>query len=182
MERVIDIMKSYYGDGATLEDVLNMKVDIEDDKFVEKMSEVLAYVYNDKMPFNKHIGIEVQSVSLDSVEVKVPMKDDLVGNYEQHILHGGVISAVIDLSGGIVAQLHALKNMKGLTIVEMRDKHAVIGTTNIRVDYLRPGRGDYFIFKSKMIRTGKKIAVIVTDVFNDKDQHIAMGTSSYLIG
>ena len=164
------------------EEVLQTVPDITSDNFRSILIFMLMDAYNKRMPFNKHLGIEVTELTAERSVVSISLKEELYGNYIQKILHGGVISAVIDLAGGIIAQLHAVKNMKGMNIGQIMTRFSKMSTLNMRVDYLRPGSGDSFICIAKVVRAGNKVAVTQMEMFNDKDEQIALGTGSYLIG
>jgi len=57
-----------------------------------------------------------------------------------------------------------------------------IGTIDIRVDYLRPGLGAYFIATGSTLRTGNKVSVTRMELHNDKGILIAVGTGTYVVG
>ena len=59
---------------------------------------------------------------------------------------------------------------------------AKIGTIDLRVDYLRPGRGAYFTAAGRLLRTGNKVAVTRMSFHNDADELQAVGTGTYLCG
>ena len=52
----------------------------------------------------------------------------------------------------------------------------------MRVDFLKPGAGEKFKCISKVERAGNKVAVTRMEMFNEKNELIAIGTGSYLIG
>ena len=53
---------------------------------IEAMLENLKVVYEDTMPFNKYLGLKIESISTESVVVRIDMRDELVGNFEKKIL------------------------------------------------------------------------------------------------
>ena len=57
-----------------------------------------------------------------------------------------------------------------------------MSTIDIRVDYLLPGRGEVFTAKAHIIRRGSKVAVTRMQLTNEKDELIALGTATYLVG
>jgi len=57
-----------------------------------------------------------------------------------------------------------------------------MGTVDLRVDYLRPGRGEYFIASASLIRAGNKVSVARVDLHNDAGVHIATTTATYMVG
>jgi predicted outer membrane repeat protein len=71
----------------------------------------LKTIYEDYIPFNKMLGLQITSLDLESVSLKLEMKNELVGNYAKGMLHGGAISATLDVTGGIIASLSLLKNL-----------------------------------------------------------------------
>ena len=69
------------------------------------------------------------------------MRDELVGNFMRGNLHGGVISSVLDLVGGMNAW-QVMKQMKDRSLDDLVERFIKIGTIDLRVDYLRPGFGN----------------------------------------
>ena len=57
-----------------------------------------------------------------------------------------------------------------------------IGTIDLRVDYLRPGRGHYFIATGRVVRLGNRVAVAHMDLVNDTGELIAAGGAAYMVG
>ncbi|MDX2510625.1 MAG: thioesterase family protein [Desulfobacterales bacterium] len=149
---------------------------------LEPILNLLKDVYENQMPFNKLLGIKILSLELDKVCVRVDMKEEFIGNFTKNILHGGVISSVLDLTGGLVASMGVLKQIKRATSQELVNRFSKIGTIDLRVDYLRAGQGDYFLTTGYILRTGNKVAVVRTEFKNHQDILIAAGTGSYIIG
>lgn len=182
MDKIKSVMKSVLDGKQVSPEQLAVIPDIESGPVREKILEILKDVYNHKMPFNMYLGINVTELSLEKAVIHISSKEELQGNYIQKILHGGVISSVIDLSGGIIAQSHAITRMKNITIGELMLRFGKMSTLNIRVDYLRPGAGKNFRCISKVVRAGNKVAVTHMEMFNENEELISMGTGSYLIG
>lgn len=57
------------------------------------------------MPFNKILGVKVESFDPHAPKLRFDMKPELIGNPTRGILHGGVISAVLDVMAGF--SIHA---------------------------------------------------------------------------
>lgn len=79
----------------------------------------LHKVYEEKIPFNRVFELQVTSLKEDDVCIKIEMKDELIGNYKYKILHGGVISSVLDVTGGAIASIGVLKKLEGRPIEEI---------------------------------------------------------------
>ena len=139
----------------------------------------LSEVVEEKIPFNKVLGIKLESVKSNAVRVRFDMQDHLIGNFMHGILHGGVTSAVLDLVGGITAWTGLIQRMAGHSQEEKRKSFGKIGTIDLRIDYLRPGRGESFFATGSLLRVGSKIAVTRMELHNEKNILIAVGTGTY---
>ena len=146
------------------------------------MLNFLTDFYENRMPYHRLLGIKVEHLSMKEVKVKVQMKEDLIGNFVRGSLHGGVISSILDLTGGLIATVELLKNIEGNDIEEIGRRIARVGTIDLRTDYLRAGKGEFFIATGSILRKGNKVAVARTELTNNKNSLIAAGTGTYLIG
>lgn len=151
-------------------------------KNFDKLFQILRELYEDKIPFNKVLGFKIESLKTQDVRVKFNMKPEFIGNYVQGILHGGVISAVLDATGGLTATLGVIEKMAGHSIEEVGQRLTRIGTIDLRIDYLRPGQGNYFIATGSIMRAGKRVSVTRMELHNDQDLLIAVGTGTYIVG
>ena len=148
----------------------------------QEMLNFLADIYENRMPFDRLLGIKVEHLSMEEVKVKIEMREELIGNFIRGALHGGVISSVLDLTGGLIATVELLKNIEGKDIEEVGRRIARVGTIDLRTDYLRAGKGKHFIATGATLRKGNKVAVVRTELTNNKNSLIAAGTGTYLIG
>lgn len=138
---------------------------------------------NSQVPFQQLLGLEITQFSGQQSEVRFRWKNDLIGNMPQRILHGGVTSTALDTAGGAVVIARLVERLAGKTSVEeIMQKVAKCGTIDLRVDYLRPGRGEEFICTATIIRAGNKVAVARMEMHNEEGEHIAFGTGTYLVG
>ena len=88
------------------------------------------------------LGLKVESIDPEAPKLRFDMRPELVGNPRRQILHGGVISAVLDVAGGFAIML-AVSGAGSR--IRTSSHFPDIGTIDLRVDYLRPGRGKYFV-------------------------------------
>ncbi len=139
-------------------------------------------VYEERIPFNRVLGLKVETVTLDQAVFRFDMREELIGNYKLKILHGGVISAVLDTTGGMMASVSVLSAMAGASKEEMAKRLTRIGTIDLRIDYLRPGRGERFYSRSNLMRTGRKVSVTRMELHNNENLLIAVGTGTYIVG
>ena len=135
-----------------------------------------------RIPFNQVLGIELDELSSERVTMRLPMKPELIGNFVHGILHGGVISLLLDVCGGAMALIGAFANHQHLPPAERMSKLSKLGTIDLRIDYLRPGRGQRFTATATPLRAGNKVAVIRMELHNDEGVLVAVGTGTYLCG
>ena len=148
----------------------------------QKLLQLLQEITEDRIPFNKLIGMKIDNLDLENIRIRFEMRPELVGNFMRGNLHGGVISTVLDVTGGMLAWTGIMKKMEGSTFEEITERFAKIGTIDLRVDYLRPGLGKYFVATGSTLRAGNKLSAIRMELHNDEGLLIAVGTGSYLVG
>lgn len=147
----------------------------------EKVLAAIREIFVERISFNKVLGLDVVSLHHDRPELRFAMRPELIGNFSRGMLHGGVISAVLDATGGLVAFLGVQQKLKGSPIAERIERFARIGTIDMRVDFLRPGLGKSFLARGFPLRTGNKVAVTRMELLNDSDELIAVGTAAYTV-
>jgi uncharacterized protein (TIGR00369 family) len=140
----------------------------------------MRQVFEEIVPFNRVLGLKIESVDPEAPKIRFDMRPDLVGNPLRQILHGGVISAVLDVTAGLAIQLALLK--QGSERSDGGVKFPNIGTIDLHVDYLRPGRGAHFIATGRVVRLGNRIAVAHMELANDTGDLIATGGAAYVVG
>ena len=140
--------------------------------------------YLELLPFNKVLGIDIDELDYETAQAvtRFSMTKDLIGNPVAGILHGGVTASVIDLTGGLSALISCVKLHGDKPVDVIEKKMTSSATIDMRVDYLRPGKGKAFKCKSRIIRAGSRIVVSKIDLYNEIKSRIATGTATYLIG
>ncbi len=150
---------------------------------IEQTIQFIKEMFMEHIPFHKLIGMEIRELSAEYVEVYIEMKPELVGNPTHQILHGGVTSAMLDAAGGLIAMANTIQQLTDSDNAdELQRRLQNLATIDIRVDYLRPGRGKWFIITAEVVRQGNKIAVTRMAMHNDNEQQIAQGTATYMVG
>ena len=153
----------------------------ESAKEVGAQLKIVREVYGN-LPFNRLLGLKVEFLEIDRAGFSFTMKNELIGNTVHGILHGGVISTVLDTTGGMTATGSALERMRNHSKDEIIKWIARVGTIDMRVDYLRPGRGSQFHSTGSVMRTGRKVAVTRMELKNQENKLIAVGTGTYIVG
>lgn len=139
---------------------------------------LVAKIIAENIPFNRVLGVEIESIDPAKPQLRFAMRPDLIGNSRRGILHGGVISAVLDVTAGFAIMLALHKDSPPGEKLEFPN----IGTVDLRVDYLRPGRGKHFVSTGRVVRLGNRIAVTHMELHNDAGELIATGGAAFVVG
>jgi uncharacterized protein (TIGR00369 family) len=154
-------------------------IDMGSRRDVESIEEQIRRTFEEMIPFNRVLGLKVDSLDPKAPRLRFEMRPELVGNPVRQILHGGVISATLDVVGGLAI---ALASIAGKTEETPARHFPNIGTIDLRIDYLRPGRGKYFVATGRVVRLGGRVAVAHTELVNDAGEQIATGSAAYIVG
>ena len=132
--------------------------------FESKLLASIHEIFAEKIPFNKVLGLDVVSLAGECPVLRFAMRPELVGNFVRGNLHGGVISSVIDVCGGLTAFLGLQRKLRDEPIEERLQRFARIGTIDMRVDYLRPTPlGVPLEIRGRVVEVkGRKVVVAAT--------------------
>ena len=132
---------------------------------------LLKEVFEKRIVFNSVIGMEILSAEDGKASLRFDMKPELVGNFNLQILHGGVISAALDVIGAVA-------------VIAGFPEHSPMfsmGTVDLRTDFLRPGRGKQFTATGSVMRHGRILSSTRMELVNETGDLIATGTAVYRV-
>ncbi len=116
------------------------------------------------------LGFQYEGLDGDRVRLRVPYRDDLVGDPETGVLAGGLVTTLLDHVGGLAIWV-ALKTFQP------------IATLDLRVDYMRaaiPGRD--LIAEARCYRMTHSIAFVRAWAFEDDPADpVAAAQAAYVI-
>ncbi|QIO09609.1 thioesterase family protein [Acinetobacter lanii] len=137
----------------------------------------LTQVFNTS-PYLAHNNMQMRVVD-GQIEGYIEMAPNLIGNISFQILHGGVAATLLDSIGGIVAMGELYSRAEPDQMADTLKKVSRLATVDLRIDYLAPGRGQYFIAKAETLRMGRKGCTMRMTMLNDEGKPIAAGIASY---
>ena len=150
------------------------------DKQLKEMIEF--FVQKISHSFNDVLDFSIDSTTFDVGVITFDLRDELLGNPIYRTLHGGVISSILDIAGGHTVYLQVFKEVREKPFEKQVERLSKIGTIDLRVDYIRPGKGEHFTATGSILRLGNKIAVTRMELHNEADVLIAVGTGTYTVG
>lgn len=149
--------------------------------FETEYLEGFRLIYEEKVLFNHTLGLKLVSVTPEEVVARIDMRPELVGHYAYNRIHGGVISAVLDAIGSAaVMACLAAKHMKETPEVRL-ERFAKLGTIDMRVDYLRPGIGEYFTIHAHALRVGTRVGTSRMEFRGPDGTLMSTGTAAYIV-
>jgi uncharacterized protein (TIGR00369 family) len=103
-----------------------------------------------KQAFLKLIGAELTAVQRGYAEFSIPFRGELG---QQHgFLHAGVITTIADVAAGYAAYTLMPPNSEVLSV-------------EFKVNLLRPGVGERFVARGRVLKAGRTLTVVQGDVF-----------------
>lgn len=141
----------------------------------------LKDLWEEKIVFNRVLGLKLTAVSPDRVSARIVMRHELVGHYSYNRIHGGVISAGLDGMGGLAV-------MAAIGARHMDEPPAArllrfnkLSTIDLRVDYLRPGIGEYFDLHAQVMRLGSRVASTRMEFCGADGKLLSTGAAAYML-
>lgn len=123
-----------------------------------------------KMPHSQALGIKFVEASRGRAVTFLPFASQLIGNINTHIVHGGVMTTLIDTTCG-------------LTVFSLLEEPEQVVTLDLRIDYLRAAAPDSPIYcVAECYRLTRHIAFLRATTYQDKEQTIpvAHGVSTFM--
>lgn len=116
------------------------------------------------------LGLEVVSAEEDGVRARVPWREDLVGNPETGVMHGGAIFAMMDHTGGMAVTCSTYPVFE------------ITPTIDFRVDHLRgPAKGAAVVCYAQCYRLTPHVAFVRITTWEEgnEEEPIATGLATY---
>lgn len=146
-----------------------------------KLHEAMTMLWEQRISFNKLLGLKVLSFEPADVSVRLDMRPDLVGHYSYGRLHGGVISATLDALGGMALMVGLSEKHNDESADQVMHRFGRMGTIDLRVDFLRQGIGSHFVGRAEVTRLGGRIGSTQMRMVNDQGTLIATAAASFVV-
>jgi uncharacterized protein (TIGR00369 family) len=116
-------------------------------------------------PFHRFLGLELVRAEAGLFEIRVPSRPEFLRADGEDWIHGGVMSAAIDIAGD-----YAVATETG----------GDVPTVDLRVDYLRPARGGLLV-TARAVKVGRTLGVADIEVRDGEGRLVAVGRGTYLV-
>lgn len=124
-----------------------------------------------QVPHTLVLGQQLVQSERGRVTFMLPYREELVGNRKTGVLHGGVITSLIDASSG-------------LSIFSLLEESEAIATLDLRIDYLRPATPKLPVYcMAECYRLGRQIAFTRATAYqDDTSEPIAYSVGTFMRG
>jgi len=124
-----------------------------------------------RIPHSQVLGIRFVHGERGRATLMLPYKPELVGNRKTGVLHGGVITSLID-------------NASGLSIYSLLNQAEAIATLDLRIDYLRPATPGLPVYcMAECYRLSQQIAFTRATAYQeDNSQPVAYSVGTFMRG
>ena len=146
-----------------------------------RLHQAVTELWEQRLSFNQLLGLKVDSLEAAAPRLRFDMRPELVGHYLYGRLHGGVISAVLDATGGFALTLAIAEKHADESATQVMHRFGRMGTIDLRVDYLRQGLGRHFVASAEVTRLGGRVASTLMRLHNDEGVLIATGAAAYIV-
>lgn len=141
----------------------------------------LRAIFEQRIAFNRLLGIEVIELTGERVQCRIAMRPELIGHYVYQRLHGGVISATLDATGGLAVMAAIGARHMDESAEQRLARFGKLGTIDLRVDYLRPGVGPSFVAEAEVLRLGSRVASTRMEFRAADDTLLCVGAAAYIV-
>ena len=136
------------------------------------MSQSRLDILKQIIPELKHckvLGITVEAADKGSLTVKLPYSENIIGNPETRVIHGGALTTLMDTACGFAA-------------ISAIDGAAIAPTLDLRIDYMRPAEPDKAVFgHAEVYRITRNVLFARGIAYQDSiDKPVAHCTATFM--
>lgn len=124
----------------------------------------------ESLPHHAKLGIRMVEIAAGSCTTCIDYRPELVGDPSRGVLHGGVVTTLIDATAGTA-------------VYSSIDMETPIATLDLRVDYLRPAEPFKRLYASaELYRLTRRIAFVRASAYQDDSKNpVAYGIASFML-
>jgi uncharacterized protein (TIGR00369 family) len=141
----------------------------------------LKAFWEDGIPFNRVLGLKIELLGPERVQVRMTMRPDLVGHRPSHRIHGGAISAALDVVGSLALMASIAARHTDEPAAQIMERFSKISTIDLHVDFLRPGIGEFFTVSAQTLRLGSRVGTARVEFFSSAGKLLSSGSAAYMV-
>lgn len=130
----------------------------------------MASVFMTVIPHARALGMELVEAGPGVVEIAMPWSAEFVGDPRTGVLHGGVISALMDTCCGAAVMTHP-------------NRPPTTATIDLRIDYLRSATaGQRVRTRAECFHMTRSVAFVRAVARDDGETLVATATGTFTVG
>ncbi len=141
----------------------------------------LKDIFEDKIAFNRVLGLQITQIAPERVTARIAMKPELIGHFGHQRIHGGVISAGLDAMGGLAVMAAIGARHMDEPPLQRLQRFGKLGTIDLRIDYLRPGIGEQFELRAEVLRLGSRVASTRMEFLDAEGKLLSAAAAAYIV-
>jgi len=149
--------------------------------FEDEFIDGVRKIFEEMIAFNRVLGLKITTITPTRVKARIDIRNELVGHYLDNRLHGGVISASLDALGGFAVMAAIGARHMDESPQQRLQRFAKLGTIDLRVDYLRPGIGEWFEMRAEVMRLGSRVASTRMEFMGPDGKLMSTGSAAYIV-
>jgi uncharacterized protein (TIGR00369 family) len=150
--------------------------------FEPEYLEGFRQIYEEKIVFNQILGLKLTDISPEGrVSARIEMRRELIGHFAYNRIHGGVISAALDAIGSAAVMAAAAARHMDELPARRLERFAKLGTIDLRIDYLRPGIGEFFTIHAECLRAGSRVGTSRMEFRGPDGTLMSAGAAAYIV-
>jgi len=132
--------------------------------------ENLRQLLTSGIPHVRELGIDVVGIEEATITMKVDQQDRFIGDPDSGIIHGGIVTVLLD-------------TVSGFCIYTTLNDFAPLATLDLRIDYLKPATPKQVIFASaRCYKMTRNVAFVRGLAYQDTpDDPIAHSVGTFML-
>ncbi|MGM0535777.1 MAG: PaaI family thioesterase [Pseudomonadota bacterium] len=120
------------------------------------------------IPHTRELGLEVLDVTPEVTTMRLPWCDDLCGDTARGLVHGGVLTMLLD-------------TVCGSSVLPALPAPEVCPTLDLRVDHFRPGVAGQAIFaEARVVRVTESVVFTEGTLWQEAGRPLARGIGNFV--
>lgn len=126
---------------------------------MDPIKEKLAKQFTGALPFCAALGMTLDEVGGAKAVMSMPYNQDIIGDPDTGVVHGGAVSALLDSCCGVAVFTHP-------------DCAAPTATIDLRIDYMRSATpGQRIVSRAEVYKATRNVAFLRATAFDDDEEN-----------